>query len=89
MTVYQQDGKTEHTTMAKWPYERAVRPDDPAMPEVPNLKFEREGDCLVIRAAGDGVSLDEPSIRAIGAMMMRLANDIENDRQRRSFVPNH
>ena len=88
MTVYRQDGKTEHTTMAAWPYERAVHPD-PAMPEVPNLKFEREGNCLVIRSAGDGVSLDEPSIRAIGTMMMRLADDIRADHDRRSFVPNH
>ena len=61
--------------MAAWPYERAVHPD-PAMPEVPNLKFEREGNYLVIRSAGDGVSLDEPSIHAISTMMGRLADDI-------------
>lgn len=90
MTVFRQDGKTElpPPAPADWPYHRAVHPD-PAMPEVPNLKFEREGNCLVIHSAGDGVSLDEPSIRAIGAMMLRLADDIRDDQQRRSSVPNN
>jgi len=83
MTIYRQDGTV--LPPPGWPIERAVHP----MPEVPNLKFEREGNCLVIRSAGDGVSLDEPSIRAIGAMMMRLADDIRADHDRRSFVPNH
>ena len=72
MTVYRADG-TELLHPADWPHERAEHP----MPEVPKLTFTRDRDHLVIYAAGDGVTLDRNTIRAIGIMMVNLANDIE------------
>ena len=72
MTVYRADG-TELLHPADWPHERAEHP----MPEVPKLTFTRDRDHLIINAAGDGVTLDRDTMRAIGAMLMQLASEIE------------
>jgi hypothetical protein len=74
MTVYRADGTG--LTEASWPY----RPGTwvcQVGPKIPNLTFTRDRDHLVINAAGDGVRLDRDTMRAIGAMMMQLASEIE------------
>lgn len=76
MTVYRSDG-SELLPVGSWPYQPHPQWVCSVGPAVPNLKFTREGDKLVINAAGDGVRLDRDTMRAIGSMMMQLASEIE------------
>jgi len=74
MTLYRSDG----VPLPKWLYQPANAQWVCSVgPAIPNLKFTREGDKLVINAAGDGVTLDRDTMRAIGAMLMQLASEIE------------
>lgn len=83
MTVYRADG-TE-LTEALWPYSPATF--CPLNPAIPNLTFERMGEHLVLHTSGDGVSIDAKTMRAIGAMMMQLASEIEADVANRPLTP--
>ena len=83
MTVYERDGHTEHQ-MAKWPYSRAL---PPSVPMGASIAFDREGDCLVLTPTGGKVSLDVQTMRALGDMLFRKADEIAIEIAQRNSTP--
>ena len=79
MTVFR-SANGDELEVATWPFQPARSEAEIKDVVISNLIFTRDRNKLVVEASGGTVCLDEPSMRAIGRMMLRLADDIGHER---------